>query len=561
MLERRDVGHRRRQRVGALDQVAPRPPEAERPRRGVTEHLELERRVAELVRQAERFPHVEPRPAPAAPRQVADPREQGVDRDAPTRVVRGQRHRLAKERLGELEVREIQRHERASGQDVGPKRPVRAARRRRRAGSRPPDACRRTRSGARRRPSAGGGVRRPRPTGVSRAASSASSAATSDAPRRAAASAPCSRARATDCVRADRRPRQVPGALLGLGDDLGEPLVDAPAPIGRGAAVRGRGEERMGEADGVAGDLEHAGGDGALQPAAARSGPERGDEDRHRRLRERGGVQRDLVGRRIQGGDAGADQAIEAARHLERVRASPTSRGAGAHAPARSRRTAFRRRSRGAGRGRDATGSGPDAGAGGRRSRRSRAGRRRAGVSRSGGSAASQRGSGSSAAAARRASRNPTRSSSRRRTANSSARTEASSSHGTSSIATSSGRVGGRGSQDVERGEGDAERMRRRRPRHAEQRGVEGVALRLRQVRHGRLEERPEQVAERGEGEARLDLGRPRRDDPVPTLRGASIPADQSVVLPMPAWPDSSSSREPPPATASRNRSISSSSA
>ena len=67
MLKRRDVGHRDRQRLGALDEATPGTPQAEHPGGRVTEHLELEGSILELVRQPERCPHVEARRAPAAP--------------------------------------------------------------------------------------------------------------------------------------------------------------------------------------------------------------------------------------------------------------------------------------------------------------------------------------------------------------------------------------------------------------------------------------------------------------------------------------------------------------
>ena len=65
----------------------------------------------------------------------------------------------------------------------------------------------------------------------------------------------------------------------------------------------------------------------------------------------------------------------------------------------------------------------------------------------------------------------------------------------------------------MERRQGDAEGIRWRGGRRAEERYVEGDALRLGQVCHGRLEERREQVAERGKCEARLDLARLRGHD------------------------------------------------
>ena len=91
-------------------------------------------------------------------------------------------------------------------------------------------------------------------------------------------------------------------------------------------------------------------------------------------------------------------------------------------------------------------------------------------------------------------------------------------------MATRSGAFGGSGSQDVERREGDAEGIRWRGGRRAQERHVEGLALRLRQVCHWRLEERPEQVAERGKCEARLDLARLRGDDAKATFPGSLDP-------------------------------------
>ena len=91
----------------------------------MAQHLELQRSIPQFVGQPEGFPHVETRLSPAAPGQVPDPREKRVDDEAATRIVLGQRHRRAKECLGKLEVRQVQRTQRTPGQDVGPERAIR----------------------------------------------------------------------------------------------------------------------------------------------------------------------------------------------------------------------------------------------------------------------------------------------------------------------------------------------------------------------------------------------------------------------------------------------------
>ena len=78
--------------------------------------------------------------------------------------------------------------------------------------------------------------------------------------------------------------------------------------------------------------------------------------------------------------------------------------------------------------------------------------------------------------------------------------------------------------QDVERGERDAEGIRWRGGRGAEEGDVEGDALRLRQVCHWHLEERRKQVAERGKCEARLDLARLRGDHTKAAFPGSLDP-------------------------------------
>ena len=51
---------------------------------------------------------------------------------------------------------------------------------------------------------------------------------------------------------------RVPGMLLGVGDDRGEPLVHVTTRFRRQAGVRDRRHQRVGEADPLVVDLEHA---------------------------------------------------------------------------------------------------------------------------------------------------------------------------------------------------------------------------------------------------------------------------------------------------------------
>ncbi len=81
----------------------------------------------------------------------------------------------------------------------------------------------------------------------------------------------------------------------------------------------------MGESDDVAHDFHDAGGLGApeARPRALLVG--RSDQDGHGRLRKCRGVEGRLVGRGIQGGEPGVDQAVEATRDLERLGCRPIS--------------------------------------------------------------------------------------------------------------------------------------------------------------------------------------------------------------------------------------------
>ena len=72
VFDRRHVGDGNLERIGALEQLAPRSPKGVHPGRRVAEHLQLEPGVAELLRQTERLEGIESRLAPAAPRQIAD---------------------------------------------------------------------------------------------------------------------------------------------------------------------------------------------------------------------------------------------------------------------------------------------------------------------------------------------------------------------------------------------------------------------------------------------------------------------------------------------------------
>ena len=125
MLERRDVGrsglraHRRARRGHATDA-------RDRTSRWPRDRASGARAEHPRARApAGALPTCRTAPGASRATTVADAGEQGVDRDAATRVICGHRHRRSKQRLGELEVREIQGQQRPSGQDVGPKRPVR----------------------------------------------------------------------------------------------------------------------------------------------------------------------------------------------------------------------------------------------------------------------------------------------------------------------------------------------------------------------------------------------------------------------------------------------------
>ena len=91
------------------------------------------------------------------------------------------------------------------------------------------------------------------------------------------------------------------------------------------------------------------------------------------------------------------------------------------------------------------------------------------------------------------------------------------------------GLFGGGGSQDVEDGERDAQRLRRRGRGNAKQCRVERFSLGGGQVRHGDVEEGPQEIAERGERKAGLDLRGTRRDDAIAALvRGLDRGVPQS---------------------------------
>ena len=81
----------------------------------------------------------------------------------------------------------------------------------------------------------------------------------------------------------------------------------------------------MGEPNGATDDFQHAGSLGAREAGLCPLRAGRGDQDGHARLRERGGIERDLLGGGIQGVEACADEAVEAAWHLERRGCRPVS--------------------------------------------------------------------------------------------------------------------------------------------------------------------------------------------------------------------------------------------
>ena len=136
-----------------------------------------------------------------------------------------------------------------------------------------------------------------------------------------------------------------------------------------------------------------------------------------------------------------------------------------------------------------------------------------------------------------------------RRNANASALAEDGSSHWTSSIATSSGspslsscsalRIAipsARGSTAISRRLLEQERDLERAPPRRRQRGQDLV------------EDVLEQIAQPHVSEAALSLGRSRREDAQARARACSTPASQSVDLPIPASPSSTSAAGPPSA-------------
>ena len=112
----------------------------------------------------------------------------------------------------------------------------------------------------------------------------------------------------------------MPRALLRSGRESGQALVDLAAAARRRSVVGGRGEQRVGEPDAIVRRLQDARGHGPLQSRSEAFGAERGFDDAGGRLGERRGMQRHVVGRRIERRDAGSDEPLEAARNRERLR-------------------------------------------------------------------------------------------------------------------------------------------------------------------------------------------------------------------------------------------------
>ncbi len=125
-------------------------------------------------------------------------------------------------------------------------------------------------------------------------------------------------------VGTDRGPGQVPRALLRFGREPGQTLVHLAAAAGRGAVVGRSGQQRVGEADAIVRRLQDARGHSPLQSRGDTLAAERGFEDADRRMSERRGMQRHVLGRFIERCDAGHDEPFEAARNGEGLRCRPT---------------------------------------------------------------------------------------------------------------------------------------------------------------------------------------------------------------------------------------------
>ena len=99
-------------------------------------------------------------------------------------------------------------------------------------------------------------------------------------------------------------------------DDLRDPRVDAP-PLVAEVAVQKRGEQRVGETDGVAFALDHVGLEGGAEGVRVDPGL---DEQRLARGAERGDEAERLPGRLRQRRGAGAHQLVERLGQRQRLR-------------------------------------------------------------------------------------------------------------------------------------------------------------------------------------------------------------------------------------------------
>ena len=118
MLEDRHGIERDREGVCALHEVPPRPAERAQPRGGVAQRLTLQGAIAELPGQAQRQEHVETSAAPAPPRQIADSRKAGMDRNSEPRILDRHRHGPAEQDIRGIEVREHQGNDRPPGEHM-----------------------------------------------------------------------------------------------------------------------------------------------------------------------------------------------------------------------------------------------------------------------------------------------------------------------------------------------------------------------------------------------------------------------------------------------------------
>ena len=318
VLERRHLGDPYVERIGALHEATPRPPEGMRPGRRVTEHSEFQGGVAARVGQIERRERMEPGCTPVAPREVPDPRQQGVDLDAMWVVQCGHRHRLAEERIRGVDVAEQECEIAPVSEDRPPQRAVGHGRRDRGV----PFVGQLDVAG---RDKLFGGDRAATDQFVESVGRCQPRGLLEQFRRRVRRATPGRHHRpgfdptSDGVVRLDAGAGEVTGALLRLGHDLGEPFVDVLQDVLWRATIGRRGQQRVGEPDPAIADLEDAGREATLESPPRPPNPDRGLEDRHGGLGQGSGMQRHIAGCRLERRDALPDQFVEAARHRQGV--------------------------------------------------------------------------------------------------------------------------------------------------------------------------------------------------------------------------------------------------